>query len=65
MTTLEFTQANLELVSETAQAQAIELANIKAELAKVKAQLDTTSRMKDAYKAEFEIYFNEFHNKNE
>ena len=60
---LELTQELLEASAATAQAQAIELASLKMELAKVKAQLKNESVMKDAYKAEFEVYFNEFHNK--
>jgi len=62
MTTLELTQELLEASADRAQAQAIELAELKIELAKVKAQLENESGMKDAYKAQYTKYYNEFNN---
>ena len=51
---------NLDILTELAQSQAIELAKLKMELANVKAQLDTASRMKDAYKSEYKRYYDQF-----
>ena len=59
MTLLESTQSNLELVTEMAQEQAIELAKLKMELAEGKADLKIKTDMMTAYKAEYTKYFNQ------
>ena len=60
MTLLESTQSNLELVTEIAQEQCIELAKLKMELAEIKSELKIKTDMMIAYKAEYTKYFNEF-----
>ena len=51
---------NLDILTELAQNQAIELSRLKIELANAKAQLDTASRMIDAYKSEYKRYYDQF-----